>query len=71
MDKTYVITGAAIPLMRLITLRSALKLEVLGMKGRANAYAIIKREFGLKGTRKSVLEQFNTIVEKAKADFQR
>jgi len=44
---------------RLIALRAALGLELSGMKGRASAYAIIKREFGLKGSKTKVYEQFD------------
>ena len=48
---------------RLLTLRSMLRLEVRGMRktGRS-AYQIIKSEFGLKGNRKQVLEQFEKIA---------
>ena len=47
--------------MRLLTLRSALKLEMAGMKrsGRGpTAYSILKQN-GYKGTRAQVLEQLN------------
>ena len=48
---------------RLLTLRSMLRLEVRGLRktGRS-AYQIIKSEFGLKGNRKQVLEQFEKIA---------
>jgi hypothetical protein len=40
-------------------LEKALKLELLGMKGRGrSAYAIIKSEFSIKGNRQSVYNQF-------------
>ena len=52
-----------VPFARLITLRSALKLELLGMKRRGrSAYAIIKEEFNLKGNKQKVYDQFNKIV---------
>ena len=52
-----------VPFARLITLRSALKLELLGMKRRGrSAYAIIKAEFNLKGNKQKVYDQFNKIV---------
>ena len=67
MDKARVLTGEQIPLFRMITLRGALKLETLGMQRRGrSAYAIIKDEFRLKGSRKRVLEQFTELVEEAK-----
>jgi len=50
---------------RLRTLRSALRLEIHGMKKRGqSAYSIIKAEFGLKGNKRSVLEQINEIINK-------
>ena len=53
------ITGSDIDLFRMSVLEKALKLELLGMKGRGrSAYAIIKSEFALKGNRQSVYNQF-------------
>ena len=49
---------------RMLTLWSALKLEIIGMrasKGRT-AFSIIKEEFKLKGNRMKVLEQYNEIL---------
>lgn len=52
-------TPESINAFRLLTLRGALKLEVLGMKRRGpSALSIVKREFGFKGNAKSVSEQF-------------
>jgi hypothetical protein len=47
-----------------LTLRQALKLELLGLKrhGRS-AYAIIKDIHGFKGNRKTVLDQLNQWIE--------
>jgi hypothetical protein len=54
-----IITGDNIDLFRLSILEKALKLELLGMKGRGrSAYSVIKSEFGLKGNRQSVYDQF-------------
>ena len=53
-----------IALDRLLTLRAGLRLEIRGLKvskGRS-CYAIIKQEFGLKGDRASVLEQFENYL---------
>ena len=53
------ITGNNIDLFRMSVLEKALKLELLGMKGRGrSAYSVIKSEFGLKGNRQSVYDQF-------------
>jgi hypothetical protein len=57
-----------IPLFRLIVLRQALKLEILGMhrsKGRS-AYTILKQELGLKGNKTVVLDQVDKLIFKAK-----
>ena len=58
-----------IALYRLITLRSALRLECAGMRaGKINAYAIVKRELGFKGSRARVLDQLNAYVDRCKAE---
>lgn len=54
---------------RRFTLLKALKLETMGMKGRgASAYSIIKREYGLKGNKQKVYEQFKQYVEDNKPE---
>lgn len=56
-------TPEAIDQFRLRALRGALKMEILGMKRRGqSAYSIIKQEFGLKGNKQSVLEQFEKLI---------
>ncbi|MAR67042.1 MAG: hypothetical protein CL833_07330 [Crocinitomicaceae bacterium] len=56
-------TPEAIEQFRLRALRSALKMEIFGMKRRGqSAYSIIKQEFGLKGNKRSVLEQFEKLT---------
>ena len=56
------ITGENIGLFRRSVLERALRLELLGRKGRGrSAYAIIKEEFGLRGNRQSVYDQFKTL----------
>jgi len=64
--KTKLMEGSAVTKVegfRLLTLRSMLKLEMLGMKrSRApSAYSIIKKELGLRGTRAQVLAQMDEI----------
>jgi hypothetical protein len=47
---------------RMKVLKGALKLELLGMKGRGkSAYSIIKSEFGLKGNKQKVFDQFEQL----------
>lgn len=49
--------------VRLLALRSALKLEVLGMGRRGQSvYSIIKQEFNIKGSKQKVYDQFNEFV---------
>ena len=60
-------TPEQIEMYHLLSLRSALKLECLGMKRRGQSvYSIVKAEYGLKGNKKSVLKQLEQIIEEAK-----
>ena len=62
-------TPEQIDMFRFLSLRSALKLECLGMTRRGqSAYSIIKAEYGFKGNKKSVLEQMEQIIKEAKND---
>jgi hypothetical protein len=55
---TMIDTPEGIAAYRFLALRSALKLEVKGLKRRGcSAYSILKREYGYKGDKKKVLEQ--------------
>lgn len=55
---TMFTTKRDIELFRLLSLRGALKLEILGLKhSRGSIYAAVKREFGFKGNKKKVLAQ--------------
>ena len=57
-------TSQDIQAWRLRTLRSALKLEILGMKRRGqSAYSILKVEFGFKGNKAKVLEQVDELIK--------
>ena len=52
---------------RLLTLRSALKLEILGLKNsRRSVYAIIKEEFGFRGNKQKVYDQIDAHIQKIK-----
>ena len=58
-------TPQKIELYQMLVLRSALKLEMLGLKmskGRT-AYSAIKHLFNLKGNRQKVFDTFNEIIE--------
>ena len=59
--------GIDVDFYRLLTLRSALELEILGMKNsRRSAYAIIKEEFGFKGNKQKVYDQIDELIQKTK-----
>ena len=60
-------TPQQIDIGRFIILRSALKLECLGMTRRGqSAYSILKAEYGFKGNKKSVLQQVEQIIKEVK-----
>ena len=62
-------TPDAIEMYRMIALCGALKLELLGMKSRGrSAYSIIKQEYGLRGNRQSVYNQFVAVKNQAKQE---
>ena len=64
-DKGFCIAEENVRSARILTLRSALKLELKGLKMSRgiSAYAIIKREFGFKGNKARVLEQLNAFID--------
>jgi hypothetical protein len=65
--KQAIHTENQVQFFRLLSLRSALKLEILGMKRRGqSAYSILKKELGLKGNKEKVLEQVQEIIKTAK-----
>jgi|APSaa5957512622_1039677.scaffolds.fasta_scaffold26876_3 hypothetical protein len=54
-------------LFRLIALRAALGMEVLGMKhSKQSVYAQVKKEFGYKGSKQSVFDQLDEYVNQEK-----
>ena len=55
-------------LYRLMVLKGRLKMELMGLKFRQSTYALIKREFGFRGNRQKVYDQFVDYVEKKKAE---
>ena len=65
MNKTLVLdTPEAINGFRVRSLRSALKLEILGMSRRGvSAYRMVKDEFGFKGIKQKVLDQLLAYIK--------
>lgn len=56
---TVIDDPAKIRAMRLLSLRSGLRLEIAGMSRHGKScYAIIKEQFGFTGNKRKVLEQF-------------
>ena len=61
-------TPDSIAVYRLCVLRSALSLECMGMKhSQGSVYALVKREFGFKGSKARVLAQLKAHVEDVRA----
>ena len=59
--------GIDVEFYRLLTLRSALDLEILGMRRHGRSvYALIKEEFGFKGNKKKVYSQLDELIKKKK-----
>ena len=59
-------TPAGIEGVRLCSLKGRLKLEMAGLKFRGGStFAFVKRQFGFKGNKASVLRQFEAFI----ADF--
>ena len=57
-------TRSQIDAFRLLTLRGALRLEVMGMKRHGRSvYSIVKEEFALKGNKQKVFDQFTEILQ--------
>ena len=60
-------TPYKIDLYALLSLRAALRLEVVGLKGRGkSAYSIAKQELGVKGNKQKVLDQVNQMIQSIK-----
>lgn len=57
-------------LHRLITMKHMFGLELKGMKRRGRSiYSIVRREFGLRGTREAVFTQYCELVERKKGEL--
>jgi len=59
-------TPMQVEIVRIMTLKAALKLELVGLKGRPGvptAYKQLKTALGIKGTRQRVLEQAQRWVD--------
>lgn len=58
-----VVTGDHVQLYRLLAMKSAIKLEMAGLKhSRGSITAQVKREFGFRGNREKVLAQLEALI---------
>ena len=58
-----ILTGDDIDRYQFVARKGALKLEILGMKRRGrSAYAICKEAYGLKGSKQSVFDQMEKLI---------
>lgn len=56
-------TAEELAMFQLLRLRSALGLELIGMKhSQGSVYAHIKRHYGMKGTKQRVWDQLNALI---------
>jgi len=68
-EGTLVVDGQeSVALYRLMTLRSAMRLEALGLKMTRgpSALSIVKRELGFRGSRERVLAQLEAHIDNCK-----
>jgi hypothetical protein len=67
---TMINTPGQIQLFRMYCQKAALKMEMLGLKKKGRtAYSMIKEEYDLKGSKKSVLEQLQILIEHYRDDL--
>jgi len=66
-DPWIAYTPENINFIRMATLKSALKLEIAGLRRRGRSvYSIVKEEFGLRGNKRTVLADFKKLIEQKK-----
>ena len=67
-----IIPRGAVEVHMFLTRRAALALECQGMKhSRRSVYALCKQEYGLKGSKESVLHQMNEIREHLMEEYKK
>ena len=66
-DPWIAYTPENVALIRMAALKSALKLEIAGLRRRGRSvYSIVKEEFGLRGNKRTVLADFEKLIEQKK-----
>mgnify|MGYP003678191405 CR=1 FL=1 len=71
-DSNYINTPTQVYLFRMKTLLAGLRIEIkfpeLKRRG-SSAYAIIKKDFGLRGNKENVYNQLDIIIDEYEADY--
>ena len=64
MDEAIILTGKQVPLARLLAMKAALKMGIIGLtRSRGQSmYSLIKQELGLKGNKQNVLSQLEDYI---------
>ena len=63
-ENRIVIGKEQVPMARLLTLKTALRLELVGLTRRGRtAYSIVKSELGFKGSKQKVFAQLERYIE--------
>jgi len=65
LNDSIVLTGEQIPLARLLAMKAALKMEIIGLtrsKG-GSIYSLVKKELGIKGNKGNVLSQLEAHID--------
>lgn len=60
---TMLDTPDQIEAFRLLSIRGRLKLEMRGIRFRISTFGYVRREFGFKGTRQSVYNQYEAMLK--------
>ena len=64
---TMINTPEGIQLYKMCSMYAGLKMEIKGLKSRGrSAYVLIKEQYNLKGSRASVLQQFEQLIREVK-----
>ena len=71
-DSNYINTPCQVYFFRMKTLLAGLRIEIkfpeLKRRG-SSAYAIIKKDFGLRGNKENVYNQLDIIIDEYEADY--
>ena len=61
---TMIDTPEGIELFKMLSMKAGLKMEIHGLQSRGrSAYVLIKEQYNLKGSKASVLDQFDKLIK--------